>query len=57
MPAYDCGDPDCDECQSAFGPDREKAIKNHAAREAYYAELERENNAKRAKAKAKATAA
>lgn len=26
MPIYDCGDPDCSECEEAFGPDRAKAI-------------------------------
>lgn len=42
-PAYDCGDPECDECRSAFGPDRSRAIANHMRREQYYAQLEREN--------------
>ena len=39
MPIYDCGSPECDECQRAFGPDRTKAIANFRAREAYYAAL------------------
>jgi hypothetical protein len=39
MPAYDCGDPECEECHRAFGPDRKKAIENYKRREAYYAEL------------------
>ena len=43
MPLYDCGDRECDECQRAFGPNREKAIKNIDAREVFYAELERMN--------------
>ncbi len=37
MPLYDCGAPDCDECQRAFGPDRAKAIAQYYAREAAYA--------------------
>lgn len=37
MPIYDCGDPDCWECQRAFGPDRTKAITRFKAREAAYA--------------------
>lgn len=39
MPLYDCGSPDCFECQRAFGPDRSKAIAKFKQREAYYAEL------------------
>lgn len=39
MPVYDCGDPDCEECQRAFGPDRAKAIARFRAREAFYATL------------------
>lgn len=39
MPAYDCGDPECAECQRAFGPDRAKAIANYKFREAQYAAL------------------
>lgn len=26
MPIYDCGDPECAECEEAFGPHRAKAI-------------------------------
>lgn len=32
MPVYDCGDPDCDECERAFGPDRSEAIRRYEAR-------------------------
>ena len=39
MPLYDCGDKDCEECQRAFGPNREKAIKRFEARETFYAAL------------------
>jgi hypothetical protein len=39
MPLYDCGERECRECQIAFGPDREKAIRNFEAREAGYATL------------------
>lgn len=39
MPLYDCGDSECRECQMAFGPNREKAIRNFEAREAAYAIL------------------
>lgn len=39
MPLYDCGERECQECQKAFGPSREKAIRNFEAREAYYAAL------------------
>lgn len=39
MPLYDCGDSECQECQKAFGPNREKAIRNFKAREAAYASL------------------
>ena len=46
MPLYDCGAPDCEECQRAFGPDRSKAIANYHDRERAYAELERAANAK-----------
>jgi hypothetical protein len=45
MPLYDCGDRECQECQIAFGPNREKAIRNFEAREAAYAIL---SNAPRA---------
>ena len=41
MPLYDCGDKDCEECQRAFGPNREKAIKRFEAREAFYASMEK----------------
>ena len=34
MPLYDCGSPDCEECQQAFGPNRAKAIARFKAREA-----------------------
>jgi hypothetical protein len=44
MPLYDCGDRDCDECQRAFGPKRDKAIKNFEVREAYYAALQTETS-------------
>ena len=40
MPLYDCGEPECEECQRAFGPDRRKAIENYRKREAFYAMLE-----------------
>lgn len=36
MPLYDCGDSECSECQTAFGPNREKAIRNFQAREVAY---------------------
>ncbi len=37
MPLYDCGSPDCEECQQAFGPDRSKAIAAYEARgKSYY---------------------
>ena len=39
MPLYDCGDRECDECQRAFGPNREKAIKRFEAREIAYANI------------------
>ena len=32
MPVYDCGAPDCTECQRAFGPDRSRAIADYEAR-------------------------
>lgn len=32
MPVYDCGSPDCVECEKAFGPDRKKAIVAHRSR-------------------------
>lgn len=41
MPLYDCGDRECDECRQAFGPNREKAIRNFEAREVAYAALEK----------------
>ena len=31
MPVYDCGVPDCTECQKVFGPDRSKAIAAYEA--------------------------
>lgn len=39
MPLYDCGDSECHECQKAFGPNREKAIRNFEAREVAYSKL------------------
>lgn len=39
MPIYDCGSPDCEECQKVFGPDRSKAVATYHARERYYARL------------------
>ena len=39
MPLYDCGVPDCAECQRAFGPDRSKAIAFYQRRVAEYAAL------------------
>lgn len=39
MPVYDCGAPDCFECERAFGPDRSKAIANYEARQKAYAAL------------------
>ena len=36
MPIYDCGAPECDECQQAFGPDRSKAIATYKAREIWF---------------------
>lgn len=32
MPVYDCGVPDCSECQREFGPDRSQAIAVYNAR-------------------------
>ena len=43
MPIYDCGDRECDECRRAFGPNREKAIRNFEAREVAYVVLEKVN--------------
>ena len=37
MPLYDCGDPECDECQRAFGPDRREAIARYEKRAREYA--------------------
>ncbi len=45
MPVYDCGAPDCEECQRAFGPDRSKAIANYKTREVEYAEIDRKSRA------------
>ena len=43
MPLYDCGSPDCDECQQAFGPDRSVAIARFKRRaETICADLERD---------------
>lgn len=36
MPIYDCGDPDCGECESAFGPNRAKAISHYLSKERRY---------------------
>jgi hypothetical protein len=48
MPIYDCGDPWCEECQKAFGPDRSKAIAAHIARELEYSDrpMTADDNAK-----------
>lgn len=32
MPVYDCGNPTCEECERAFGPDRAGAIATYNAR-------------------------
>lgn len=32
MPIYDCGAPDCEECQREFGPDRSVAISEYESR-------------------------
>lgn len=40
MPMYDCGAPDCEECQRAF-KDRTRAIENYHRREQEYAKLEK----------------
>jgi hypothetical protein len=32
MPLYDCGAPDCAECQRAHGPDRTKAVAEYRRR-------------------------
>ena len=32
MPIYDCGAPECEECQRAFGPDRSRAIAEYEAK-------------------------
>ena len=37
MPLYDCGDPECGECERAFGPDRSSAIARHDRRQRAYA--------------------
>jgi hypothetical protein len=44
MPVYDCGDPDCEECKRAFGPDRSKAIAFYYLRKAYYEEQDARRN-------------
>lgn len=41
MPLYDCGAKDCSECETAFGPDRSKAIATYEKRESYYAAIEK----------------
>jgi len=45
MPLYDCGAPDCEECQRAFGPDRSKAITVYEHRERHYAAIEKARKA------------
>lgn len=40
MPVYDCGVPECSECQTAFGPDRTAAIAKQEKREKYYAAID-----------------
>ncbi len=37
MPLYDCGAPDCEECQREFGPDRAKAIAAFERRMEFFA--------------------
>jgi hypothetical protein len=39
MPLYDCGSPDCAECQRAFGAGRAKAIATYLRRAEWYAAL------------------
>jgi hypothetical protein len=39
MPLYDCGERECEECQKAFGPNRQKAIRNFEAREVAFEKL------------------
>lgn len=41
MPLYDCGDPDCEECERAF-KDRARAVENYHERERQYALLEKQ---------------
>ncbi len=36
MPLYDCGASECEECETAFGPDRSKAIAAHETRARQY---------------------
>ncbi len=36
-PIYDCGDPECSECEDAFGPNRSKAIADFNSRQRRYA--------------------
>jgi len=47
MPIYDCGVPDCEECQRAFGPNRERAIENYRRRCESYDRLEEETKGER----------
>lgn len=49
MPLYDCGDPDCSECQREFGPDRSKAIAANEQRAHAYDRIGRINAANRGK--------
>lgn len=37
MPVYDCGSAECEECQTAFGPDRAAAIADYERREKHFA--------------------
>lgn len=39
-PAYDCGHPECWECERTFGPARSKAIDIFRRREDFYATLD-----------------
>lgn len=47
MPIYDCGEPECEECQRAFGPDRSKAIADYTTRDERFARMERVRDAAR----------
>lgn len=39
MPVYDCGNPECDECEKAFGPHRDEAIAEFNRRKIAYGEV------------------